>query len=75
MQKIIHLRTLSLSTILKFFLNFGQFEPHDSYKLYSYKKKWCSKSLDRGEFCFRRQKLNVSDQKLQNSLKIIFITT
>ena len=25
--------------ILKFFLNFGQFEPRDSYKIYSYKKK------------------------------------
>ena len=25
--------------ILKFFLNFGRFEPCDSYKLYSYKKE------------------------------------
>ena len=29
----------SLSMILKFFLNFGRFEPCDSYKLYSYKKE------------------------------------
>ena len=30
---------MSLSMILKFFLNFGRFEPCDSYKLYSYKKE------------------------------------
>ena len=28
-----------LSMILKFFFNFGRFEPCDSYKLYSYKKE------------------------------------
>ena len=30
---------MSLNKILKFFLNFGRFEPCDSYKLYSYKKE------------------------------------
>ena len=30
---------MSLSMILKFFFNFGRFEPCDSYKLYSYKKE------------------------------------
>ena len=30
---------MSLSMFLKFFFNFGRFEPCDSYKLYSYKKE------------------------------------
>ena len=37
---------MSLSMILKFFFNFGRFEPCDSYKLYSYKKEsvYCNRT-------------------------------
>ncbi len=35
--------------ILKIFLNFTDFEPHYSYKIYSYKKKECKlKDRDKG---------------------------
>ena len=39
MKKKLCVGWMSLSMILKFFFNFGRFEPCDSYKLYSYKKE------------------------------------
>ena len=39
--KIIVSQDLEPDNILKIFLNFTNFEPHYSYKIYSYKKKEC----------------------------------